>query len=61
MKDLIDFREKLYAAIERFEDLKVQGKVYMQTIDIIRLLERMVEYIDRRIEHGYADRTMEDW
>lgn len=61
MNGLIDFREKLYAAIERFEDLKVQGKVYMQTIDIIRLLERMVGYIDRRIEHGCADRTMEDW
>ena len=59
--DLVDFRNKLYEMADNFKDFELQGKRFVKTNDVIRLIGRMIRYIDRQIDDWRVDRTREDW
>lgn len=61
MNKLVDFRNKLYEMADNFKELKLQGKIFVRTDDVIQLIGRMIRYIDRQIDNWRVDRTREDW
>ena len=61
MNKLVDFRNKLYEMADNCKELKLQGKIFVKTNDVIRLIGRMIRYIDRQIDDWRIDGTREDW
>jgi HAD superfamily hydrolase (TIGR01662 family) len=59
---LVDFRrteDALYAAYERVRD-RIEAAAYMEVPEILDLIERVANEIDRQVQRSYEERRMEE-